>query len=281
MRLLILLLLLANIGAFWWFSRQMPPAQASLPPLPDTAQRLILLSERQATPPVLASASGQQAHTRAMLEPTAPQALADWHWTAPDTAASALLLSKLNRTAQQSLNWLAQARLVQEPRPWEVRCYRSEAQPEPSMAAAEQAWLQGHGLSATLSEGKQRLQTGTWVYLPPFPSRRAARQAERHLQRDGFEQHMLVTGKELHNAVSLGVYQDLQQARQLLQELRDKGYAQAETRPRYRYQTAYWVEFEVSQPKQMNILQSFADAFKVRVPSQVACKSVAIAAEIP
>ncbi|MDZ7787620.1 MAG: SPOR domain-containing protein [Halofilum sp. (in: g-proteobacteria)] len=83
---------------------------------------------------------------------------------------------------------------------------------------------------------------GYQVLLPPFGSREAALAATRELQQQGIEDYFIVSGPELENAVSVGLFERKRFAVRHADYLNDLGF-DAELRLRTRERTRYWQDY--------------------------------------
>ncbi len=83
---------------------------------------------------------------------------------------------------------------------------------------------------------------GYQVVLPPFGSREEALTATRQLQEQGVEDYFVVSGPELENAVSVGLFERKRFAVRHADYLNDLGF-DAELRLRTRERTRYWQDY--------------------------------------
>lgn len=100
-------------------------------------------------------------------------------------------------------------------------------------AAADKAaaWLIGEKIAGERRSELQKTESGHWVYLAPFATRKAAEGRRRELDRLGFREHLIMKDSEGRIAISLGLYTSAENARNRLKELAEKGVtAQQETR---------------------------------------------------
>ncbi len=88
---------------------------------------------------------------------------------------------------------------------------------------------------------KQKIVVGYRVFLPPFPSQKAAMRKRKALTRLGFRDHALIQEKGMRNAVSLGLFKVEANANQHLRRLAAKG-VKAKKRPVRSTKTVYWLE---------------------------------------
>lgn len=85
------------------------------------------------------------------------------------------------------------------------------------------------------------INNGHWVYLPPYPSRAAAKKVVEKLKADGIKDYFIVSGKETNNAISLGVYTVRKSAVKLQARLKKLGY-NAKLTERIREENRYWLD---------------------------------------
>ena len=92
-----------------------------------------------------------------------------------------------------------------------------------------------------ISEKKE--QIGYWVYLPPFASWEAAREVADELKLLG-DKHFYVIKppSEYTHAISLGVFQDKNNANRRYQQIQRFGY-EARLAGRFRQNPVYWLDF--------------------------------------
>lgn len=83
---------------------------------------------------------------------------------------------------------------------------------------------------------------GYQVVLPPFGSREEALAATRDLQEQGIEDYFVISGPELENAVSVGLFERKRFAVRHADYLNDLGF-DAELRLRTRERTRYWQDY--------------------------------------
>lgn len=107
-----------------------------------------------------------------------------------------------------------------EPKPlcWGLGPFDKRAE---SRAAA--GLLSKQGVAASVDVVRLPDLPGHWVVLPPFPTRKAARQAIAKLKAIGIEDYFLVATGEMKNAVSLGVFSRPDTAARRVRELERHG----------------------------------------------------------
>lgn len=354
MRLLVLLLLLANLAIWLWFTQYAPPrvnAPTAAPPamvetdvprlalLKEIAPTLLAVEEKKEAVASLVDvnpedspqtigepatsivadetvslASEEIEVTNNKVTPLFVNITPDIHWPKPKLVSFAHFLSPAEKLWQQlkdsspvkestqpvlaevgSEKNLLESESMVEPElaasslitksistdPIYV-CYQTASEQDKNTIVKHQQWWQNKAAHVQLLTRRERQFSAYWVYLPPFDTRREAQRAERRLERSGIYEHMLVTGDEFNNAISLGMFDTEKEAQRHLATLRGKGYYQAKVDKRYTYLPAYslLIAFNLG-VKSENDLQSFADTFNVRLPFEGACKEIAITTQIP
>lgn len=114
------------------------------------------------------------------------------------------------------------------------------------VAEVVHARMLGDGRRAVLRESGGQIRSGFWVYLPPFPDRDAAEEVEDELRARNVQDLFIVTGSEQQNAISLGLFSTPERADQRAAEIGRLGLA-PRIAERFRDSTVYWVDF-VEQP---------------------------------
>jgi len=108
---------------------------------------------------------------------------------------------------------------------------------------------------------------GWWVYLPAS-SRNEAMTLTRRLAERGVEDYYVVAGGALENAVSVGLYEQIENARQRQRQIRELGFnAQLEVRRETVPQ--FWVDYQVSndgEPPWRFIMRASPGAQRLEIP---------------
>ena len=94
-------------------------------------------------------------------------------------------------------------------------------------------------------------QIGYWVLIPPQASRQAARRKVKELLDAGIEDVWRFTQGDLANAISLGLFSRQAPAERHRQEISRKGFT-TEVRPRYVDETFYWLDFRVTDDRELS-----------------------------
>lgn len=184
MRILFLVLVLANVVAFIWYGWLRPPAQTSpqMTPLPHV-QPLKLISE---------------------LTPAERQALVKASAPAPAPATPEIPMPVTTNVPQV--------------------CVSYGPFPSTKAEHTGLARLQEAGASVVQRTVPGKVRLGYWVYLPPFGSRREADAAAKLLKVRGVKDIYVVTDEANRNAISLGVFSDRFGALAHQKKIRDMGY---------------------------------------------------------
>lgn len=242
MRIVLMLLVLANLGVFAWLQWYGGDAADRLPAgRVDTGlgDGLVLVSERQ-------EMATQEAST-GVVE-TSPQT-ADEPLAATDEAAGEVVsrCATVGPFDQLDLAQLAQQRLAELDMAAEVR------------------------------ESGGQIRSGFWVYLPPFTSRNAAKQVEAELRERGVRDLFIVTGSEQRNAISLGLFSTPDRADQRAAEIGRLGYT-PRVAERFRDATVYWVDFREldDEPLEPESIGVAAAGDTVPEKHEISCDKIAI-----
>lgn len=86
-----------------------------------------------------------------------------------------------------------------------------------ALEAAQRYRRAGHDVR--LGRTEERFKVGDWVYLPPLPTRDAARQRAAELREMGIQDVYAVANPEFRNAISLGVYSESESVERRLEQL--------------------------------------------------------------
>lgn len=102
--------------------------------------------------------------------------------------------------------------------------------------------LEDQGYSARIREAGGQIRSGFWVYLPPLDSRAAAKEMEARLREKGVQDMFIVTGPENRNAISLGLFSTPDRADQRAAEIGRLGFS-PQIGERFRDATVYWLDY--------------------------------------
>ncbi len=89
-----------------------------------------------------------------------------------------------------------------------------------------------------------RVERGYWVYLPVAESRDAALEFTNQLASMGISDYFVVTTGEMQNAVSVGLFNDIQRAQARQQQLQALGF-NISLGARREYETHYWLDYQL------------------------------------
>lgn len=210
MRILIMILALANFAFFAWQNWHADDVAGSPPVRTDTdpGKGLALVGERPAS---VSTPETERPVAPAAQEPSPPVQVSpdDEARSEPAIAGSCATLG-----------------------PFET----------PGMAEVAMGRLAELGLGPVMRESGGQIRSGFWVYLPPFESRNAAKEVETELRARGVRDMFIVTESEQRNAISLGLYSTPERADQRAAEIGRLGFT-PRVAERFRDATVYWVDF--------------------------------------
>jgi hypothetical protein len=135
---------------------------------------------------------------------------------------------------------------------------------------AQELNLRGVGFTRRVEQGRNAEEY--WVYIPPAASREAALEVSRNLAERGVKDYYVVSVDEKRNAISLGLFSEMEAATRRKDEISRSGY-EATTDIRYEEATAYWLD--VNSEGSDKLLDSSLQIFL----NQVSVKPVALACE--
>ena len=243
MRILFLILLLANVVAFFLFrgTTQAPQAQYVPQPLP-AAKPLRLLSEL--SPDQLKALAQSSAAAQTQINTPAP---------APVTPAASTATATATPVAP-------------------VMCASYGPFPGEDAVRTGRERLQKDGAQVTqrLLPGKVRL--GYWVYLPPFQNRKQAEAAEKLLKKRGIQDLYIVADEAKRNAISLGVYSQRSGAVERRKQMRKLGYHPV-LADRFRDTPNYWLDAQgtADQLPAVKVFEDLAEGDVAIKRSEIAC----------
>ena len=234
MRILMLLLILANLGFFAW-AQWIAPAEDGLPAgrvnesLGAGLQLAGEVGESSLAPDDDSSRVVDAGSATPGEMPASDQSL-DAIAESPDVSGSASGTGDVPD---------AGASVASEP---EYRCV--SLGPFDELAAVEVARerLADKGYNARIREAGGQIRSGFWVYLPPRESRSEAKQVEDELREKGVRDLFIVTGSENRNAISLGLFSTPDRADQRAAEIGRLGFS-PQIAERFREGTVYWLDY--------------------------------------
>lgn len=224
MRILLMVLLLANLGFFAWQQWYDPERVMALPQGEVDANlgaglRLVGEQQRVADAETAGSDDLPEKSVAADMEPevdapaaadAADQAMAQLRESLPNAVCATIGPFERLETAQ-----------VAEER------------------------LESFGSAAAVRESGGQIRSGFWVYLPPYSSRSEAKRIEDELRGRNVSDLFIVTGSDQRNAISLGLFSTPERADQRAAEIGRLGYT-PRVAERFRDATVYWVDFRES-----------------------------------
>jgi hypothetical protein len=107
-------------------------------------------------------------------------------------------------------------------------------------ASRAAAVLKARGIAVIVTTRTKAVQSGYWVYFPPFATYDAAKAMETKLRRRGIKDVFIVGDGEQRNAISLGVFSDSARAARRRDALRKLGFKPKLGR-RLRDEDRYWL----------------------------------------
>ncbi len=110
-----------------------------------------------------------------------------------------------------------------------------------------------------------------WVFIPPARTRSEALKTLRNLRQKKIDS-FIITTKDLNNAVSLGIFDNIDSARNMIKIRKNQGYT-VDMITRTRYQTQYWVLVE-SAPGPLKRHMAMSDMSETREIREIFCKTV-------
>jgi len=116
-------------------------------------------------------------------------------------------------------------------------------------ASADQAaeWFGSEKLEAVRRSEETQVESSYWVYLAPFATRKEAERRKKEIERLGLRDVLIMQDTHGAIAVSLGLFTQVDNARQRMQELSEKG-VHAQEEIRYRTETRSWFDLRLPEP---------------------------------
>ncbi|MDX1453692.1 MAG: hypothetical protein R3183_14135 [Oleiphilaceae bacterium] len=152
---------------------------------------------------------------------------------------------------------------------------------DPDQLTAVQEALVSDGFTVEAIEQPLKKAPSYWVYDGPFESESERLARYREFQEKNIDSFIIRQG-ELAGQISVGVFENIDSAKRMLTQMRNKGY-RVNMKPISRKRTAFWMlvsrsESIVSEEK----IRSFFNGLKVVSESrQIFCKSVASPKHLP
>jgi hypothetical protein len=126
------------------------------------------------------------------------------------------------------------------------RCIRIGPLPAEAVASATR-WLADEKFEATPHREERRVVNSYWVHLGPFENREQAEASLKALIEKGVRDVLIMQDAQGEPAISLGLYNRIENANQRQQELARKG-VEARQEIRYRNETLTWLGLRLSEP---------------------------------
>lgn len=235
MRILLMVLLLANLGFFAWQQWYGPERVADLPPGEVDARLgagLRLVGEPQQRTAEVDPAVSENVAKEGIAEGVMPEDEAAEDAPVADDADE----EGLAESSEPQVEAPLQADAV---------CATLGPFEQLEMAQVAEERLESYGSPATVRESGGQIRSGFWVYLPPYSSRSEAKRIEDELRGKNVSDLFIVTGSDQRNAISLGLFSTPERADQRAAEIGRLGYT-PRVAERFRDATVYWVDFRES-----------------------------------
>jgi hypothetical protein len=126
------------------------------------------------------------------------------------------------------------------------RCIRIGPLPAEVVESATR-WLADEKFAATPHREERRVENSYWLHLGPFENREEAETRLKLLVEKGVKDVLIMQDAQGEPAISLGLYNRIENANLRLQELAGKG-VEARQEIRYRNETLTWFELRLSEP---------------------------------
>lgn len=234
MRIVMLLLVLANLGLLGWATWIAPPG-SDLPRGRGAEESLgagLLLAGEDAS-------SRSSSANEAAIDATQPEESETP--IAPESDAVQAGIEPDNATSDEAVAE-AEIALSGEEAVVGYRCVSLGPFDQLDAAEVALARLADRGYQARLREAGGQIRSGFWVYIPPLGSRNAAREIDSQLREKGVSDLFIVTGSENRNAISLGLFSTAERADQRAAEIGRMGFS-PQIAERFRDATVYWLDY--------------------------------------
>jgi len=117
----------------------------------------------------------------------------------------------------------------------------------PAAADPARQWLAGIGIDATMHREERRVVNSYWIHLGPFESREEAETRLQALVAKGVRDVLIMQDAQGEPAISLGLYNRIENANIRLQELTKQG-VEAKQEIRYRNEILAWLDMRLTEP---------------------------------
>jgi hypothetical protein len=236
MRWIFVALLLANILYFGWEIDQQTRNNAAIARVRQIAgdsSRLKLLSE----------AGPETVTLKPVVAPDIPDPEAQIDYASPDGPGP----GASNTAANDLVADLPDFRLSSAaPDTGQKYCFTFGPVPEELLITGLEDWFKSRQFMTktrfTDEQGRQLF----WIYLAPDSSRTDAMETIEDLQQKGISDYRIITGGNLDNAISLGLFSSQASVNNRLRELKQKGYTPVVV-PYTEDKRIYWLDVRFSQ----------------------------------
>lgn len=114
-------------------------------------------------------------------------------------------------------------------------------------AASAVSWLQSEKVEHSTRTEERQVETSTWIHLGPFENKKQAEQRLRELKKTGIGDTLVMNDAQGVPAISLGLFNQPENAKKRMEELAQKGIA-AKSEVRTRNETFTWLDLRLPEP---------------------------------
>jgi hypothetical protein len=122
------------------------------------------------------------------------------------------------------------------------RCFSVGPFKDQSAGSSLMSWLEEHSAQVTTRNETARKRL-FWVYHEPLESAAAARATVQEMVGKGVQDLMMISGGDMANAISLGVFSTQEAVNRRLEEMREQGYEPVVV-PQYRDRQEVWLDVQ-------------------------------------
>ncbi|KAA3640356.1 MAG: SPOR domain-containing protein [Proteobacteria bacterium] len=160
-------------------------------------------------------------------------------------AESLLLLSEIDSSSQSNTT----DRLTNEDRnqvtdSMNLRCFAAGPYDDEATVLATAESIKSQVLKTTIRRLTTTQEAGYWVYIPALPSRQEALKKGRELAAAFVKDYYVVTSGNNENSISLGLYREIFNADNRVNQLKQKGFA-VEKETRLEQWPEFWLDFSL------------------------------------
>ena len=153
-------------------------------------------------------------------------------------------------------------------------CFSFGPVADESQASALTDWFDTYGAQATMRHKDEQSRQLFWVYLAPQDSRQEAIATIKTIQAKGVEDVRLISGGNLQNAISMGLFSSQAAVNKRLSELKKKGLKPVVV-PYSDGKRVFWVDAKL--PEDERVLGKVFSDYPARFSSiPVKCAEIAI-----